>query len=404
MSSTDHAETAWAMARRDETRWDREVRVADFLVFAVLPWTQLNVNRVPINEIAVIALLALAALRMPRAEWRAPSLFWVLLPVPLLMMTLSAQLNGDPDWRRLLHMVGWTALVWMLVSGRVSGRSAGLGLATGLVAAEVASIAMIGSSSYPGRLTGFLGDPNGASLVIVCYGCVAMASVSSAPLRRGIFALLVVSALLAFSRTGLFAVFVVSWWVLIGRRLGRLGLVVQVAVGVLLLRWIPDDIVLFGPFESRVGSDRLRTSISAAEHDLIDIAPWYGNGPGTSRVTVNDLQFFFHNSYLAARNEGGFVLVGGVCALLLIGFALLLKRARTDRSAAWLQGALIATATMAATLGEVLLELSTAVAIGFAVREAAIRISGASAGLTDTVPEGPALDPTPPTSVRPDRR
>lgn len=393
-------ETAWAAARRDETRWDRELRVSDFCVFALLPWGLLNVNLVPVNEIAVIALLALAALRPPRADWRVPVWFWALLLVPLAMMTLSAYLNDLGEWRRLMHMVGWTGLVWMLVSGRVSGRSAGLGLASGLVLAEIVSIAMLGSSAYPGRLTGLLGDPNAASLIVICYGCLAMASVRSRAVRRTIYLLTVVCALLAFSRTGLFALLMVSWWMLIGRRLGRVGLVVQGVAGVLLLRRLPDDLVLFGPFQSRVGSDRLRTNIGLAEQDLIANAPWYGNGPGTSSVVVNELQYFFHNSYLAARNEGGFVLVVGVCALIAVAFLMLMGSAPKIPSTAWLQCSLIAVAAMAATLGEVLLELTTAVAIGCAMRQAFIVRADASGGLADRPTEGPALDPAPPTSVQ----
>ena len=75
---------------------------------------------------------------------------------------------------------------------------------------------------------------------------------------------------------------------------------------------IPEDLKTFGPFSNRSGSDALRKRIIAQEHVQLADMPWFGHGPGTAKVNIRGLEFFFHNSYLATRQEGGWL------ALLLV--------------------------------------------------------------------------------------
>jgi O-antigen ligase len=121
----------------------------------------------------------------------------------------------------------------------------------------------------------------------------------------------------------------------------------------------------FGPFSDRVGSDALRVRISKLELLQIANAPWYGYGPGTSTVEVQGQLFFFHNSYLSIHNEAGRV---GQVLLIAAGaltlFALL--RLPTERRNPWYEAAIIAVSVCAVNLGEVLLELPAALALGMA--------------------------------------
>ncbi len=99
--------------------------------------------------------------------------------------------------------------------------------------------------------------------------------------------------------------------------------------------------------------------------------PWFGHGPGTATVNIRDLEFFFHNSYLATRQEGGWGALLLVLALLAFAFLRLSDRARRgDLAAAGAQAAIIAVAVMAITLGEVLLDTPMAIAVGFALGQA----------------------------------
>ena len=134
---------------------------------------------------------------------------------------------------------------------------------------------------------------------------------------------------------------------------------------------IPEGLTTVGPFSDRSGSDALRERIIAQEHVELASAPWYGHGPGTARVDVRDLEFFFHNSYLATRQEGGWGALVLVLALLVLSFLRLTRQARGgDLVAASAQAAVIGTAVMAVTLGEVLLDTPMAVAVGLALGHA----------------------------------
>jgi hypothetical protein len=160
-------------------------------------------------------------------------------------------------------------------------------------------------------------------------------------------------------------------WLVAGRRLGAAGGAAVAAALVWLVDNIPEDLVLFGPFSNRSGSDALRERIIAQERVELAAAPWYGNGPGTARVDVRGLEFFFHNSYLAVRQEGGWIALLLVLGLMAFAFLRVSRQSRAgDLAAAGAQAALIGTAVMAITLGEVLLDTPMAIAVGFALGQA----------------------------------
>lgn len=368
---------AWNLPTRDDERFDREVRASDFLAFATLPFGLVSApgTGLPLNELAALGLVGLSLFRSPRAGWYRPPWFALALAAVLALMCLSAWLTDVDATRRLVHVTTWIGLALALSSGRISGRSAGLGLATGLVVACVLSVALFGASTYDGRLTGVIGDPNSAALVITTYGCIALALTGPRPARVALALVLLTALVLTFSRTGLLATAAVLLWVGVGRRIGTvLG---AALLGLLLaaVSRIPTRLRQVGPFSDRSGSDELRERIIAAEHQLLDAAPWYGNGPGTSHVHFDGDELFFHNSYLATVNEGGYPLLVLLVGLAAGTFLLLAPHARRQREVAWTQAALIPVAVLALTLGEVWLELPAAVALGFAMRALARRTS-----------------------------
>jgi hypothetical protein len=176
----------------------------------------------------------------------------------------------------------------------------------------------------------------------------------------------------------------VCGWVLIARRVRPVVSVPGVALVLLSASWLTDEVRLIGPFAERAGSDALRQRIVELEHVRIDAAPWYGSGPGTSTVDVEGATFFFHNSYLGLRNEAGWV---AVVLLVLLGLCLLWSLASGPVASRnlWVEGALISVAACALNLGEVLLELPAAVAIGVAAHHLASR--GAAPSLESVRPE-----------------
>jgi len=368
-------DTPWNLPDRTVERADladREIRATDFLLMAVLPVRAVEVAGLPVNELAMAALVGLSLFRPARGGARLPEVVVLILGALLALLLLSGLAN-DVDWaRRVGHVAILAGLVWALGTGRISLRSAGAGLGAGLVAVIGLAVVGIGGDSYPGRLTGFLGDPNAGAFFIAVLGVLAVVFCDDRwKVRLAVAVPLLAGLALTFSRTGLVAGTFAILWLLAGRRLGAAGGAALAAAFVWLVDNIPEDLVLYGPFSNRSGSDALRERIIAQEQVELAAAPWYGSGPGTARVEVRGLEFFFHNSYLAVRQEGGWVALLLVLGLIVFAFLRLSQRARAgDLAAAGAQAALICTAVMAITLGEVLLDTPMAIAVGFALGQA----------------------------------
>ena len=348
---------------------DREIRATDFLLMAVLPLRTVEVAGYPVNELAMAALVGLTLLRPARGGAQVPATVVVLLGA-LLALLLHSGLANDVDWaRRMGHVAILAGLVRAFATGRISLRSAGAGLAAGTTAVIGLAVAGIGGDTYPGRLTGYLGDPNAGAYFIVVLGVLGIFFCDDRlKVRLVVAAPLVAGLVLTYSRTGLVAGMFVLVWLLAARRLGAAGGAALTAALVWLVDNIPEDLVLYGPFSDRSGSDALRERIIAQERVELADAPWYGNGPGTATVEIRDLDFFFHNSYLATRQEGGWAALVLVLALMAYAFLRLSKQSRAgDVTAAGAQAAIVGTAVMAVTLGEVLLDTPMAIAVGFAL-------------------------------------
>jgi hypothetical protein len=360
---------------------DREIRITDFALMAVLPFRSLEVAGFPVNEFAMAALVGLCVLRPRRGDAKVPEVV-ILLLAALVALLVYSGLANHIDWtRRVGHVAIMCGLIWAGATGRLSLRSVGAGLAAGLVAVVALALVGIGGGGYTGRLTGFLGDPNAGAYFLAVLGVLAIFFVDDRwQVRLAIAVPIAVGLILTYSRTGLLAAAFAAVWILLGRRLGVVGGAVAAAGLVWVVDNIPDDLVLFGPFSNRSGSDALRDRIIAQERVQLADAPWFGHGPGTARVSIGDLEFFFHNSYLATRQEGGWPALLLVLALVVYAFLRLTRQARHgDLAAASAQAALIGTTVMAVTLGEVLLDtpmaVAAAMALGRTLQQAPRRVS-----------------------------
>jgi O-antigen ligase len=348
----------------ESPRDSNDGRVVDFFLFAALPMAYFQVRGLPVSELAAGLAVGLALLRKPRVR-STPWLTWPLLGL-LGLMLLSAQLNGawiDPG-RRLLHVSLYVALALTAAQGRFHTRSMAKGLAVGLLFSAGAYYVGYGTG-YPGRLAGLMADPNSAGYILSTLGCLALAGLGASRWRIPLGLLLAACVVLTYSRTSMLAVALILLWVAIGRRLAAsLGSVLLIGM-IWIVTNVPVSLQTFGPFSDRSGSDALRRRIVRLEQLQISEAPWYGHGPGTSWVDVQGDRFLFHNSYLAIHNEVGRV---GQVLLVLIGVLALmaLLRLRPGLRNPWYEASLIAVAVCAVNLGEVLLELPSALALGMA--------------------------------------
>ena len=340
-------------------------RIAELVLAFALPINGLVLSLpaivVPLNEAAAAALVAVALNRRASTSLRQiPAAFPLLLAVPALLV-LSAFLNRQYDVVRLGHIIVWAALVLALASGRLHGRSVARGLTAGLVVGVAVSSQLIDESAYEGRLTGILGDPNTAGFFMLGCGFAAAMWLGTRG-RWFLLAVVTVGTVLTLSRTTLAALAAGLVWVAVARGRGRLAGVGAAAALMGVVAWLESNVSQVGPFQGRSGSDDLRRAIDLASQFKASIRPWIGLGPGTAQVEARSERFFFHSSYLAVRTEGGWLTLLAVLALFA-AVALAVMGAR-HRSAAWGVGGMLAILVCAGSLGDVFLELPTAILVG----------------------------------------
>jgi hypothetical protein len=351
---------------------------------------------VPANSIAM-GLVVLFALLAPR---QGPKLTTALAPLVVAVpvwLFLTSLLNGDVDIRRILNISLFAAVILAVASGRLGRIAIGRGLAIGLVAGIAWGAITLPRSSYIGRMTGPFGDPNAGGFLIAVCAALAIPALTTRRQRLGLIAVCLAGVYLTESRTSMLAVAVMAVWIVLARNGSRwLGLA---TVG-LLMWWvstIPQDSFATGAFADRAGSDALRARIFALE--VVDVArnPLIGNGAGTAMINVEGLRFFYHSSYLAIRAEAGWVGFVILTALLALAFLALIRLPRVKRNV-WYEAALLGVAVCALNLGEVLLTLPTAIALGLAMQHVAAQ------KLQQAVPPGPGFrmrgTPAPPQSRR----
>ena len=346
------------------------------VAFASIPMTGYTIPglTLPINEV-LLTIALLIALIQNRKERVPVATFAKVATASLIgLLLLSAVLHqslGLDTGKRIGHVALWCGLLLALAAGLIPRKIVQKGALIGLSVSGFIGVVWLALGirpfTYQVRLTGLFGDPNVAGLTILALGCLSIEIVPKGWRRNTTICLLAIPFVLTQSRGALVAgSFCLMWWFL-GRR-------VRPAVGLALLSGtsflvslLPAALQQAGVFTDRAGSDVLRSSIFSQSWRAAIRGFWIGNGPGTTRVTVYDeYSFFFHNSYLALVSEGGILTAIVVVSLLLTVFIQLVSLPLPQRDI-WLEMALIAVAVCALHLGEVLLDLTSAIVIGLAL-------------------------------------
>ena len=326
---------------------------------------------VPPSSLLLGAAVFGAAFVVPTRGITRPSWgVWLTLAIPGWLL-VSSYLNHVSGTKRLANIGMEALLVLVIASGRLCVISVARGAGIAVVLGSVWGFATLGANGYVGRLAGGWGDPNNAGLCLVVLGCVALAYVRTR-LGRLMIAAACVSAIIAtFSRTSLFGMVIVIFWVVVGDRVRVWIRAVVVGAVMWYVHTIPQTDYSTGVFASRGGSDALRRRISRSEQITVSENPLIGHGAGTARTNVDGDTFYFHNSYLALRAEGGWILlviVVALYALLLWG----LLRLPDEHRKPWIEASLIGVLVCGANLGEVFLALPAMVAVGVAMRHLAL--------------------------------
>lgn len=344
-----------------------------FLAFMVLALPRVAIPGSPLPAGEVLMLIAVTSAWLTRRQehLRIPRWFLVSSIGLLGIYVFASLINGLVDFatmKRLIHMSVFVLSTLCIGRELLPTRAAASGLFWGLVAAVSTGIILLPHSAYVGRLTGLFGDPNVAGFLLVVLGAVAISRLEHRWIRIGFGLLLLVALIMTFSRTSLLAVLVCVVWFFIGKRLKRGPALLLIGLLVLVVGVLPTSVQSIGPFHNRSGSDELRTRVASQELQSIGSSPIWGHGAGTATVLVNPdkEKFYFHNSYFAMVNEGGILALITYIPMLFGVFLALMGLDRDDRDF-WLECALIGVAILGINLGEVLVELASAVAIGFAL-------------------------------------
>ena len=322
---------------------------------------------IPLSTVAAALLVFFAAFRPPTVRGRAPRLAAAAFVGLVLWMVGSSTVFHGLEERRAGNLLVLMALAWVLSQGRIHLPSFVAGLALGWFGGILHAVLTRDESTYDGRITGYLGDPNGAGFVIVTVGCLLIAYARSSGRRSWpIWAVMMGAVLLTVSRTSLFALLAATLWALVAPRLGRWASVAAIAVAWpayhLLVGVARDN----GFFAERAGSDALRLRLAGIEGIMVGDAGLLGMGLGTAKAVVDGAPLWFHNSYSALRVEGGLVAFG-LLALCLLTLFWSIHQVPAERRNTWYESAIIAGLICSLNIGFSLTSVSMAVAVGMYV-------------------------------------
>ena len=345
------------------------------VTFATVPMTALGIPGLdlPLNELMLTGALILAVTQNPGNLRRLPGFAKVAAATLICMMTASAALNGLHDvntGKRLGHIVLYCGLYLGIAAGLFPLRSIQKGLLVGISLASISGVIYLAAGivpkGYEGRLTGFFfGDPNPAAVMILVLGALSIGIIRAGWRRNVVMGLLTVPFFLTLSRGAFLALgFCVAWW-LIGRRLRPSAGIALLASTVAIAAFLKEYVQTIGLFGDRAASDLLREQILASSFESARENFWFGDGPGFNVLSVfTQYDFLFHNSYLAVVSEGGIISAIAVISLLFVTLTRMTALPVNLRNP-WFEMALIAILVTGFHLGEVLLDLPAAIAIGF---------------------------------------
>lgn len=338
---------------------------AMFLDAVAVPGLGIPVSSAAAGLVVIYAFMAPQRVMAGDLGRRPSWLVLIVLAIPA-WLAVTSVLNGDPDYRRLLNIGVFSAVILVLGGHRLNLRSVSVGLGLAVCFGVVTGILLYPQSSYAGRMTGPLGDPNSAGLLIIVYSALALPGFRRQKVRVGFLLLAVLGVFLTQSRTSMLAVLIMLLWVMLNRFL-TVWISIPFVVGALI--WVSSiaGSLAEDAFQERAGSDQLRDRIFQVELQQVEKRPWVGQGAGSASVRMDDNDFFFHNSYLALRAEAGWIGLGLVTLLLVAVFISLVSLPRIHRNM-FLEASLIGVAVCALNLGEVLLALPAAFAFGLSAR------------------------------------
>lgn len=364
-------------AVRDSILAIGDTRIIDALIMAVfvvrLPSPGLGF---PINDLAGLALISIAAFRSPTRTLAGAHWYPVICAVALAYLGLNALAAGieQNDIQRAGRIVILMTLGGFIATGRIDTASALKGFAAALLANAGLFFAGVAPDDYGGFLTGYLGDKNVAGLTYAVMTVLMLLITKHIWTRAAVLVVGGVCVVLTDSRTSMAALAAALIWLAVARYLGpfwRLCLAALLYTGFVFAE---TNLSTAGDYAvTRQGSDALRDRIDAASLEKTLAAPWNGYGLGEAVAEVAGDTWLFHNAYWGLITEGGYFLLA--LFLLLFAFAgfQLFAKGTTSLDARIVEAASIVVMLCALRLGEVFIAQPAFIVLGVGVTIAARR-------------------------------
>lgn len=333
-------------------------------MFRMLPGIS---SQYPIGDIAGAVFIAILVTRRPQ---RTLGRLGILIPAGVLLLSylILVSVANDVSWvRRTFHILVMVVLAVLVGQGRAHLPSVLRGAAFGFMLNALLFYVGLAPDTYGGFLTGYLEDKNRAAMVMGVV-CLVIAGFIR---KRYVFPWMLATAgaiWLTGSRTTLAGLAIAYAWVLLRPKMTLLPIRLGFgALAVLFLNYVETNLARMGVFEDRAGTDALRERINDAVALKLTHTPWYGGGLGTATVEVQNNTWFFHNAYDGLRQEGGWLFLVCVVALLVWLGLRPLKEEVTDLAQLFVEAATIVELVCAWKLGEVFLANTTYVLLGASI-------------------------------------
>ncbi|PPG42707.1 hypothetical protein [Pseudoclavibacter sp. RFBA6] len=341
----------------------------------------------PVNDVAGLLLVAIAAFRRPARQLSGTTWFTAgsIFLVSFLAIVAIATGPGQADVTRLGRILIMLLLAGFIASGRIDIISGLKGFSVGLLANIPLFYAGIAPDTYGGLLTGFLNDKNVAGFTYAIMTVLLFIIYTKTWTRIALAGAGTAAVVLTDSRTSMAALAAALIWLLCARFLGPFFRILLAGLLLSGFFFAENNLSQVGAYAAREGSDELRERIDAASLEKTLSAPWYGHGLGEATVQVVGDPWFYHNSYWGLITEGGYAfLVVMLAFLAFAGFQFLGKGKQTPE-ARIVEAATIVILLCSFRLGEVFITLPTFITIGigmsiYSQRHASWTVRQAAAG------------------------
>ena len=327
------------------------------------------------------AIIFVGSFRRPQLDISSGGLMLLAAIVLFGYLVLVSVQQGTPWGQRIFRFSLILGMAAVIAQRRIDIRSLILGLVIGSIVNVPAFYAGLTPNDYPPYLTGWYGDKNVAGMYYAALGILGL-FVFSRRWAGGWLALSSVFLFLTGSRTSMSAFVLAVLWLALRNRVSVVMRLILTGVGVWLLVYIENTFARIGVFADRVDTDWFRGQIEQAMADKVAATPWYGGGLNEGYVILGGVRrAWFHDAYLQAFVEGGYVFLGAtLIAFAIVGLGLFSSRPKVGRELLVAEAAVVVVLVCAWKIGEGFMTTIAFIVLGVVIGERLGRPSLYAAG------------------------